>query len=170
MSTCSTCRPFQLNRSPDYPMTHNARRLRCPTRIHALGEVARAPLILVRPSPSALLCASFHHAIVVDRLPGMQPFADHCGPPNNSRHVKAIPGILLIVMQSRYAAGQRKPNGIIILSRSRQCRGRRAKCPVSFDARNVCDRGAGRRSLEFSARSKRSMVLMVEILLRRSKM
>ena len=151
MSTCSTCRPFQLNRSPDYPMTHNARRLRCPTRIHALGEVARAPLILVRPSPSALLCASFHHAIVVDRLPGMQPFADHCGPPNNSRHVKAIPGILLIVMQSRYAAGQRKPNGIIILSRSRQCRGRRAKCPVSFDARN------GRRSLEFSARSKRSM-------------
>lgn len=157
MSTCSTCRPFQLNRSPDYPMTHNARRLRCPTRIHALGEVARAPLILVRPSPSTLLCASFHHAIVVARLPGMRPFADHCGPPNNSRHVKAIPGILLIVMQSRYAAGQRKPNGIIILSRSRQCRGRRAKCPVSFDARNVCDRGDGRRSLEFSARSKRSM-------------
>lgn len=31
MSTCSTCRPFQLNRSPDYPMTHNAR-LRCPQR------------------------------------------------------------------------------------------------------------------------------------------
>lgn len=81
MSTCSTCRPFQLNRSPDYPMTHNARRLRCPTRIHALGEVARAPLILVRPSPSALLCASFHHAIVVARLPSMRPFADHCGPP-----------------------------------------------------------------------------------------
>ena len=25
MSTCSTCRPLQLNRSPDYPMTHNAR-------------------------------------------------------------------------------------------------------------------------------------------------
>lgn len=24
MSTCSTCRPLQLNRSPDYPMTHNA--------------------------------------------------------------------------------------------------------------------------------------------------
>ncbi|KAF7396697.1 hypothetical protein V1477_010035 [Vespula maculifrons] len=24
MSTCSTCQPLQLNRSPDYPMTHNA--------------------------------------------------------------------------------------------------------------------------------------------------
>lgn len=71
-------------------------------------------------SPCAVLCASFHPPPSSWNLEQVCSLADYCGPFSNSRHVKAIPGILLIVMQSRPRG---KPNGIIILSRSRQCRG-----------------------------------------------
>lgn len=71
-------------------------------------------------SPCAVLCASFHPPPSSWNLEQVCSLADYCGPLSNSRHVKAIPGILLIVMQSRPRG---KPNGIIILSRSRQCRG-----------------------------------------------
>lgn len=121
-------------------------------------------------SPCAVLCASFHPPPSSWNLEQVCSLADYCGPLSNSRHVKAIPGILLIVMQSRPRG---KPNGIIILSRSRQCRGDcAADAPsVLFPLTHVtyatprgllvCRRGDGcatrRRSLEFSARSKRSI-------------
>lgn len=118
-------------------------------------------------SPCAVLCASFHPPPSSWNLEQVCSLADYCGPLSNSRHVKAIPGILLIVMQSRPRG---KPNGIIILSRSRQCRGDCAADAPSVlfplthvtyaTAARVARVQAGRRvrrSLEFSARSKRSI-------------
>lgn len=111
MSTCSTCRPLQLNRSPDYPMTHNAH----PALLHYVhAERAHTrPTSHVDPThavasvpPLAQLLPARTLSPGADRAAGVQvcSSADYCDPPSNSGHVKAIPGILLIVMQSRPAA------------------------------------------------------------------
>lgn len=102
MSTCSTCQPLRLNRSPDYPMTHNARPARTePTSrtdhhllLHLLLLFATATPL---GSPSSLPLAPVSCRYAAPR--------SYCGPLSNSRHVKAIPGIPLIVMQSRPAGG-----------------------------------------------------------------
>lgn len=123
MSTCSTCRPLQLNRSPDYPMTHNARLcwplrlyVKSYTRIQACKHNADwgtrapscSPLLPDRPHSLPPLCSyclsPATTTIVVAERMQVCSFADYCGPLSNSRHVKAILGILLIVMQSRLPA------------------------------------------------------------------
>ncbi|KAI4479945.1 hypothetical protein M0804_010684 [Polistes exclamans] len=110
MSTCPTCQPLQLNRSPDYPMTHNAHPHSPP------------PPVPPPPPPSSLvLLPPVHplppltHSLTHSPPPGLPSaissrplnawlqvcsFADYCSPCSNSGHVKAIPGIPFIVMQS----------------------------------------------------------------------
>ena len=98
MSTCSTCRPLQLNRSPDYPMTHNAR---YPPRLYARSytytrtyvhrahanahrrtrALSRSPLL---PRSSSFSCT------LVQLLPSLplcaQPFAHHYHHHHHHRH------------------------------------------------------------------------------------
>lgn len=90
MSTCSTCRPLQLNRSPDYPMTHNARLcwplrlyVKSYTRIQACKHNADwgtrapscSPLLPDRPHSLPPLCSycppctAFHPPLPPSSLP-----------------------------------------------------------------------------------------------------
>ncbi|KAL0111955.1 hypothetical protein PUN28_013284 [Cardiocondyla obscurior] len=63
MSTCSTCQPLRLNRSPDYPMTHNARPALSKPSAAALRPTApippppppgHPPLVPLPPPPPSL--------------------------------------------------------------------------------------------------------------------
>lgn len=101
MSTCSTCQPLRLNRSPDYPMTHNAR----PARSKPSSRTGR-PLPPTSSPPAATpLSVSLSYLPVAPVSCRYAAPRSYCGPLSNSRHVKAIPGIPLIVMQSRPAGG-----------------------------------------------------------------
>jgi len=93
MSTCSTCQPLRLNRSPDYPMTHNARPARSPN----------PPSRTDRPNPLLSLLRPLGFLLLLPSASCRYAPRSYCGSLSNSRHVKAIPGIPLIVMQSRPA-------------------------------------------------------------------
>lgn len=71
MSTCSTCQPLRLNRSPDYPMTHNARpALSKPSgRTPDRPSLSTVPLVSLlsshRPSARQLAAGMQHREAIV---------------------------------------------------------------------------------------------------------
>jgi len=106
MSTCSTCQPLRLNRSPDYPMTHNA----WPALSKPSGCTDRPPLSPWFPSyrPTAPSSVSWLQVCSTAKL--LWPSEQFQTRKSNSRN---LPHCYAIT-----AGRQRKPNGIIILSGS----------------------------------------------------
>jgi len=103
MSTCSTCQPLRLNRSPDYPMTHNAR--------PALSKPSDRTDYLYPPDFPPLVPPSVSWLQVCSTAKLLWPSEQFQTRKSNSRNPPHCYAIT--------AGRQRKPSGIIILSGSR---------------------------------------------------